>query len=66
MKQENYQVIPFPRIRRLMVDGGRLARQKHLIDGLVEMDMTDARGLIREHKAKTGEAISFTAFIIKV
>ena len=64
MKNENFQVIPFPRIRRLMVDGGRLAKQKHLIHGLVEMDVTDARRLIREHKAKTGVTISFTAFII--
>lgn len=64
MENKNYQVIPFPKIRRLMVDGGRLARQKHLIHGLVEMDVTDARRLIREHKAKTGETISFTAFIV--
>jgi pyruvate/2-oxoglutarate dehydrogenase complex dihydrolipoamide acyltransferase (E2) component len=64
MNNENYQVIPFPKIRRLMVDGGRLARQKHLIHGLVEMDVTEARRLIREHKAKTGESLSFTAFII--
>lgn len=64
MKNEPYQVIPFPKIRRLMVDGGRLAKQKHLIHGLVEMDVTDARRLIRDHKAKTGEALSFTAFII--
>ena len=64
MKNESYQVISFPKIRRLMVDGGRLAKQKHLIHGLVEMDVTDARRLIREHKAKTGEALSFTAFII--
>lgn len=64
MENASYQVVPFPKIRRLMVDGGRLARQKHLIHGLVEMDVTDARRLIRKHKAKTGEAISFTAFII--
>lgn len=64
MKNENYQVIPFPKIRRLMVDGGQLARQKHLIHGLVEMDVTEARRLIRDHKAKTGESLSFTAFII--
>jgi pyruvate/2-oxoglutarate dehydrogenase complex dihydrolipoamide acyltransferase (E2) component len=64
MKNEDYQIVPFPRIRRLMVDGGRLARQKHLIHGLVEMDVTDARRLIREHKAKTNEALSFTAFIM--
>jgi pyruvate/2-oxoglutarate dehydrogenase complex dihydrolipoamide acyltransferase (E2) component len=64
MKNANDQVIPFPRIRRLMVDGGRMARQKHLIHGLVEMDVTDARRLIHEHKAKTGDALSFTAFIM--
>ncbi|MFO7679236.1 MAG: 2-oxo acid dehydrogenase subunit E2 [Chloroflexota bacterium] len=64
MENSGYQVIPFPKIRRLMVDGGRLARQKHLIHGLVEIDVTDARRLIREHKTKTGEALSFTGFII--
>jgi pyruvate/2-oxoglutarate dehydrogenase complex dihydrolipoamide acyltransferase (E2) component len=64
MKNENYQVIPFPKIRRLMVDGGRMARQKHLIHGLVEMDVTETRQLIRDHKARTGESLSFTAFII--
>lgn len=64
MENRNYQVIPFPKIRRLMVDGGQLARQKHLMHGLVEMDVTDARQLIRDHKAKTGESLSFTAFII--
>jgi len=64
MKDENYQVIPFPKLRRLMVDGGQLARQKHLIHGLVEMDVTEARRLIREHKERTNESLSFTAFIM--
>lgn len=64
MDNIGYKIVPFPKIRRLMVDGGRLAKQKHLIHGLVEMDVTDARRLIREHKAKTGETISFTAFIM--
>ena len=59
-----YQIIPFPKIRRLMVDGGFMARQKHIIHGLVEMDITEARRLIRSHKEKTGDAISFTAFIM--
>jgi pyruvate/2-oxoglutarate dehydrogenase complex dihydrolipoamide acyltransferase (E2) component len=64
MKNENYQIIPFPKIRRLMVDGGRMARQKHLIHGLVEMDVTDARRLIQEHKSRTDETLSFTAFVM--
>lgn len=58
------QVIPFPKIRRLMVDGGQRARQKHVIHGLVEFDVTVPRRLIRAHKERSGEAISFTAFIM--
>ena len=64
MKNGEYQVIPFPKIRRLMVDGGRMGRQKHLIHGLVEMDVTDARQLIRQHKARSGETLSFTGFVM--
>ncbi|MEJ2600164.1 MAG: 2-oxo acid dehydrogenase subunit E2 [Anaerolineales bacterium] len=60
----DYTIVPFPKIRRLMVDGGRLGRQKHVIHGLVEMDVTRARQVIREHKARTGETLSFTAFAI--
>lgn len=65
MSEDNasYQVEPFPKIRRLMVDGGRLARQKHLVHGLVELDVTSARRILREHRERTGEVISFTAFI---
>jgi pyruvate/2-oxoglutarate dehydrogenase complex dihydrolipoamide acyltransferase (E2) component len=65
MKNENqgYLVVPFPKIRRLMVDGGRLGRQKHVVHGLVEMDVTIPRQAIHEHKARTGETLSFTAFI---
>jgi pyruvate/2-oxoglutarate dehydrogenase complex dihydrolipoamide acyltransferase (E2) component len=59
-----YQVTPFPRIRRLMADGGRLGREKHLVHGLFEMDVTQARRLIREERARTGEGLSFTAFVM--
>jgi pyruvate/2-oxoglutarate dehydrogenase complex dihydrolipoamide acyltransferase (E2) component len=59
-----YTIVPFPKIRRLMVDGGRMGRQKHTVHGLVEMDVTRARQAIREHKARTGEVLSFTGFVI--
>lgn len=64
MGNADYQIIPFPAIRRLMVDGGRMARQKHLIHGLVEMDVTRTRQAIRAYRAKTGKALSFTAFFV--
>jgi pyruvate/2-oxoglutarate dehydrogenase complex dihydrolipoamide acyltransferase (E2) component len=63
-QKAGYQIIPFPKIRRLMEDGGRLARQKHIIHGLVEIDVTCARQALREHKSRTGETLSFTAFVI--
>jgi hypothetical protein len=28
---DGYTIIPFPKMRRLMVDGGRMGRQKHNI-----------------------------------
>ncbi len=60
----SYTTLPYPKIRRLMVDGGRLARQKHVIHGLVEMDVTHAHQAIRDHKLQTGETLSFTAFVM--
>lgn len=61
-KDHGYIILPFPKMRHLMVDGGRMGRQKHTIHGLVEVDVTRARQAIRDHKAQTGETLSFTAF----
>jgi pyruvate/2-oxoglutarate dehydrogenase complex dihydrolipoamide acyltransferase (E2) component len=47
-----------------MVDGGRLGLQKHTVHGLVEFDITQAREAIRKHRARTGEALSFSAFFL--
>ena len=57
-------VVPFPRIRLPMVDGGRMARRRHTVHGLVEFDVTAAREAIHRHKAATGETLSFTAFMV--
>jgi pyruvate/2-oxoglutarate dehydrogenase complex dihydrolipoamide acyltransferase (E2) component len=62
--QKDFTVLPYPRSRLLMVDGGRLGKQKHTIHGLVQFDVTDARDFIRQHKAQTGETLSFSAFIL--
>ena len=46
------------------MDAGRMGRRRPLVHGLVEIDVTQARQFIREHKAETGESLSFTAFLI--
>ena len=63
-KHEIYNVLPYPRNRLLMVDGGRMGLQKHTVHGLVEFDITRAREAIRQHKVLTGEALSFSAFFL--
>ena len=65
MNEENtYLIKPFPPFRRLVIDGLEIASRKHLIHGLVEVDVTKPRQRIRELKAETGESLSFTGFIV--
>lgn len=63
-EDDRYTVLPFPRIRQLMVDGGKLGLQKHMIHGLVEFDITAAREKLRDHRVQTGSPLSFSAFFL--
>ena len=64
MKHPNYEVIPFPKLRSLIVDTGRLGRRKHTIHGLLEVDVTETRQQIRQYRVSTGRSLSLTAFIV--
>lgn len=59
-----YHVIPLSPARRLSVDLLQVAHGKHVVHGLVEVDVTLARRLIQEQAAETGENLSFTGFVI--
>jgi len=61
---DSYTVIPFPRARLAEVDFLRLMQRKPVIHALIETDVTVPRQYIREYKARTGESLSFTAFVI--
>jgi len=65
MKQQHvdYQVVPYPKIRRWMAAAFRSVQHKPMIHGLLEVDVTRARARLREHQANTGESLSFTAFL---
>ena len=57
-------VQPYPRSRMLMADGGKLGIKKHTVHGLVEFDITAARKSLKQHRAQTSEALSFSAFFL--
>jgi pyruvate/2-oxoglutarate dehydrogenase complex dihydrolipoamide acyltransferase (E2) component len=61
----NYTVEPFPAARQIIVEAGRMGARRPLIHGLLEIDVTQPRAVLREHKARSGETLSFTAFIVK-
>ena len=63
-KHHDYQLVPYPKLRRTMGAAERSFLRKPMIHGLIEVDVTRARAYLRGHKAKTGESLSFTAFII--
>jgi pyruvate/2-oxoglutarate dehydrogenase complex dihydrolipoamide acyltransferase (E2) component len=63
-ERHSYKIEPIPAMRRFAFDAGYLGRRRHIVHGLIEVDVTDAREYIREHERQTGEKLSFTAFII--
>ena len=60
---DGYTIVPFPRMQSIVRTIARVARHKYIMRGLVEIDVTRARQSIREHKARTGDSLSFTAFL---
>lgn len=60
----DYQVVPYPKYRRWMVAAFRSTHHKPVSHGLLEVDVTGARAFLRDYKARTGESLSFTAFLI--
>ncbi len=60
----DYTVTPFPAARRIIVEAGRMGSRRSLIHGLLEIDVTRARTMLRDHKTRTGESLSFTAFVV--
>lgn len=63
-QSDRFEAVAFSGARDIVVDAGRLAARRHVIHGLFEVDVTTVRQRIREHKRETGEALSFTAFLV--
>jgi hypothetical protein len=63
-KHADYKMVPYPKIRRLMATEFRSFHHTPMIHGLIAVDVSKARAHLREYKAKTGESLSFTAFLM--
>jgi len=59
-----YHVVDLSPGRRAWVNTLDLSGPTHWMYGLLEVDVTVVRKFIAEHKARTGEALSFTGFLV--
>jgi pyruvate/2-oxoglutarate dehydrogenase complex dihydrolipoamide acyltransferase (E2) component len=62
-RRPHAEVRPFLPVRRAYLDVLAEGRRKHLIHGLIEIDVTKARRALRS-RAETGQPVSFTAFVM--
>jgi pyruvate/2-oxoglutarate dehydrogenase complex dihydrolipoamide acyltransferase (E2) component len=62
-KNRPYQVVDLAPGRRIWLNTLDLSWTPHAIYGLLEVDVTVARQFIAEHKARTGESLSFTGYL---
>jgi pyruvate/2-oxoglutarate dehydrogenase complex dihydrolipoamide acyltransferase (E2) component len=58
------RVISIPSYKRFAAAAYWSVRHKPTMHGLLEVDVTEPRAILRAHKGRTGEALSFTAFLI--
>jgi pyruvate/2-oxoglutarate dehydrogenase complex dihydrolipoamide acyltransferase (E2) component len=64
MSEPTYTLRPFLPTRQVIVDMLDGASRKHMVHGLAEVDVTEARRHIRRIREQTGETLSFTGFLI--
>jgi pyruvate/2-oxoglutarate dehydrogenase complex dihydrolipoamide acyltransferase (E2) component len=51
-------------MRHIYIDTLHLGHRKHTVHALIEADVTKARKIIAANRARTGETLSFTAFVL--
>ena len=64
MSRGTFEVKRFSRDRHTIVDALEMGVRRHMVHALLELDVTRARQRLREHAGRTGEKLSFTAFIV--
>ncbi|MBN2286133.1 MAG: 2-oxo acid dehydrogenase subunit E2 [Tissierellales bacterium] len=64
MKRKGYKSSPLSFNRRAVIASASVTKEKNAIHSFTEVDVTEPRRLIKEHFERTGEKLSFTAYIV--
>ena len=67
MTQQNnagYKTNPLSMNRRMMAAALDIARQQNNIQAIMEVDISEPRRMMQEHREKTGDKLSLTAYVV--
>ena len=59
-----HKAIPFPVNRRVAAAAAAVAKGRPTIHAITEIDISEPRRIMREHKQQTGETLSLTAYVV--
>jgi pyruvate/2-oxoglutarate dehydrogenase complex dihydrolipoamide acyltransferase (E2) component len=59
-----HDILPFPSTRNPIIDTGYMSARRHIIHGFLELDVTEARRIIKDTCGSDGQPLSFTAFLV--
>ena len=62
--KKGYKSVPLSFNRRTVIASASITKQKSAIHSLAEIDITEPRLLLKKHFERTGEKLSFTAYIV--
>jgi len=62
--EQGYRVLPFTANRRMAAASAAVCRERDTIHTITEVDITEPRRLIHEHRERTGERLSLTAYVV--
>lgn len=60
------RIMQFPASRIATIDMGRVARNKHHVSALIELDVTNSRAKLKQRNKNAEDKISFTAWLVAV
>jgi pyruvate/2-oxoglutarate dehydrogenase complex dihydrolipoamide acyltransferase (E2) component len=63
-RNRGYRVLPFSRSRRMMAASLDAYSQPHAMHAIIEADITEPRRLMRDHRERTGQGLSLTAYVV--
>lgn len=61
----NYEIKPFTKHRKNIVEVLRESKKKHSAYAVIELDVTNGRNIIEKYKEKHNKKISFTGWFVK-